>query len=343
MHTIHYFAGGNTAQGFFSCFQDILPAAERKRLYCIKGGPGVGKSTLMKRAAQAAEAKGHAVEYFHCSSDPDSLDGVCFPQLGIALVDGTAPHIQDPVIPGARDTLLSLGDFLDEEALTPHTGEIAALQKEISAKFRRCYRYLAAAQEVLKAAPAGAENEARAVGVAQEWGKSLPLRGGKGTVRRFFGAAFTPKGRVEITDFSLFERRLALDCPFGAHADAWLLEATRQAVQRGLDVVQLLDPLSPKHVAHVLIPQHGIALCTGRRTVHSEGEWLDKEAVFDECAGSEKEQSFDGNAFELLCERAFEQLRAAKSLHDELERFYVKHMDFARWQEVLDKVTASLP
>ena len=49
MHHFHFLAGGNTAQGFTSCFDSILPKEQQKRMYYIKGGPGVGKSTLMKR------------------------------------------------------------------------------------------------------------------------------------------------------------------------------------------------------------------------------------------------------------------------------------------------------
>ena len=343
MHTIHYFAGGNTASGFWNCFDSILPASERKRVYLLKGGPGVGKSTLMKRATQTAEEKGLQVEYFHCSSDPDSLDGVSLPQHGIALMDGTAPHVQDPVIPGARDTLLSLGDFLDEKALMPHLGQIAQVQKEISARFARCYRYLAAAGEVLQAAPAAVENEEKAEQAAQEWVKGLPLRGGRGTVRRLFGTAITPKGLISVTDLSLMERRVTLDVPFGAHAGSLMHAVSRRAVSRGLDVVQLLDPLLPDRIAHVLIPAHGMALCTGRRTAGADGEWLDAGAVFDMTGANAQEQSFDVNAYELLCQRASEQLVQAKSLHDELERFYVRNMDFEKWNTVLQRVTASLP
>ena len=54
MSDLHLFAGGNTSQGFYSCFEDILPKERRKRMFYLKGGPGVGKSTLMRRAAQAA-------------------------------------------------------------------------------------------------------------------------------------------------------------------------------------------------------------------------------------------------------------------------------------------------
>ena len=57
---------------------------------------------------------------------------------------------------------------------------------------------------------------------------------------------------------------------------------------------------------------------------------------------AEKEQSFDRNAYELLIQRATEQLSAAKKLHDELESHYVGHMDFLRWQTMLDRILREL-
>lgn len=340
MHSFHYFAGGNTACGFHSCFLHILPAQRQKRMFYLKGGPGVGKSTLMKRVAEAAQAKGMAIELFHCSSDPDSLDGVSLPDAGIALMDGTAPHVYDPVLPGARDTLLSLGDFLDESALQLHAGEIAAIQQAVSARFARCYRYLAAASEVIQAAPTAVENPAKAAGVADQWIASLPLRGGRGLTRQLFASAFTPKGRVDGIDFSQLERCTLLDVPFGADATGLLKRLSQGASLRGLDVVELLDPLLPDRIAHVLIPAHGVAFATGARG--AKGDWLEAESVFD-LAADDPEQSFDRNAYELLCQRAAEQVAAAKSLHDELEAHYIRHMDFARWQTVLEKVLAILP
>ena len=43
----HMFPGGNTSQGFFSYYDYILGQEEANRIICIKGGPGVGKSTFM--------------------------------------------------------------------------------------------------------------------------------------------------------------------------------------------------------------------------------------------------------------------------------------------------------
>ena len=41
------FPGGNTANGFYSFFDYIIPN-DVNRIFCLKGGPGVGKSSFMK-------------------------------------------------------------------------------------------------------------------------------------------------------------------------------------------------------------------------------------------------------------------------------------------------------
>ena len=175
---MRYFAGGNTSQGFCTRFDHILPKEQQKRMFYIKGGPGVGKSSLMKAVGKAAESAGLRVEYFYCSSDPESLDGVAIPEKGAALMDGTAPHVYDPVLPGARDTLVSLGDFLDEKALRSSQEELQETQRQISARFTRCYHYLAAAAQVRKAACAGEEKPAamRADAATSGRGRRFPAR-----------------------------------------------------------------------------------------------------------------------------------------------------------------------
>ncbi len=337
MRPNHYFAGGNTAEGFCSHFEDILPAPSRRRMYYLKGGPGVGKSTLMRRVGEAAEKQGLAVEYFHCSSDPDSLDGICLPERGMAMMDGTSPHVYDPVIPGARDTLISLGDFLDEAALRPHTRDIAGVQQAISARFARCYRYLAAALQVQLAAVSGHEEARKAHELAASWAETLPLRGGTGRIRRLFASAYTPKGCIDVLGEG-FERCVAVDCPFGLHPTQAMERLAFLATLRGLNAIVLANPLSPAEADGVLIAEHGILFRSGRRLPDSAGEWVEAGRLFSLEPASEKKQGFDRNAYELLIQRALEQLTAAKSLHDELEGYYVGRMDFQKWQGVLDEI-----
>ena len=61
----HLFPGSNTSAGFMGFFEDLRSRA--KRTVILKGGPGVGKSTLMKEAGQHFERLGQPVVYYHCS------------------------------------------------------------------------------------------------------------------------------------------------------------------------------------------------------------------------------------------------------------------------------------
>ena len=67
---LRFFIGANTARGFVNDADDIFSGL--KKLYILKGGPGTGKSTWMKRAAEKAEKAGYPVERYFCSSDSSS-------------------------------------------------------------------------------------------------------------------------------------------------------------------------------------------------------------------------------------------------------------------------------
>lgn len=89
---VTFFLGANTPSGFYSLYDQMLDPDLAQRVFLLKGGAGCGKSTLMRRSAEALEAAGEPVEYICCSGDPDSLDAVIFPNLRAAIVDATAPQ-----------------------------------------------------------------------------------------------------------------------------------------------------------------------------------------------------------------------------------------------------------
>lgn len=91
-----FFLGTNAPGAFLSHFQALLEPRTARKLYILKGGPGCGKSTLMRRFGQSFAKAGHPVVQIPCSSDPNSLDAVLIPDLGIAIADGTAPHAMAP-------------------------------------------------------------------------------------------------------------------------------------------------------------------------------------------------------------------------------------------------------
>ncbi|NCB05541.1 MAG: hypothetical protein EOM69_08470 [Clostridia bacterium] len=338
---MRYFAGGNTAEGFQSCFGDILPTRAQRRMFYIKGGPGVGKSSLMKQVGSALEAKGEKVEYFYCSSDPDSLDGVAAPALGVGMMDGTAPHVYDPVIPGGRDTLVSLGDYLDEKKLQQNRSELIRLTCEIGNLFRRAYAYLGAASRVLAAT---GESEQAPQAVARLCGelteRYLPLRGGRGKKRELYISAYTPKGFMSFISDLPREKCVSLTTEFGQNGDAPLRALMESSLSRGLDIIALRDPLLPDVLAHLYLPDFGILFTTD--TIEDAAETIALAELYPPTTRSERERSFDRNAYELMLLRAVEQIKTAKTLHDELETYYVSAMDFLRWQQKLDSLLQEL-
>ena len=94
---IQYFLGANSPTGFYSLYPELIQPERARAIYILKGGPGCGKSTLMRRVGARMEEEGLDTEYILCSGDPDSLDALLLPQLGVALVDGTAPHAAAPL------------------------------------------------------------------------------------------------------------------------------------------------------------------------------------------------------------------------------------------------------
>jgi len=108
---MNFFLASNSPKGFFSkmeIFDKELP----KDWNCnvIKGGPGCGKSTYMKKVANEIEDMGFDIEYIHCPSDPFSLDAIISHDLKTCYVDGTSPHVIDPVYPGISGKIINLGE-----------------------------------------------------------------------------------------------------------------------------------------------------------------------------------------------------------------------------------------
>ena len=135
-----FFPACNSGIGFKSYFNDIFK--NLNRLYIIKGGPGTGKSKLMRDIANEAKNKEYDVEYYYCSSDPESLDGIIIRDIGIGMLDGTAPHTHDPKLPGAYDEIVNLGDFWSADKLARERPMIDELTNRKADLYSQAYHNL---------------------------------------------------------------------------------------------------------------------------------------------------------------------------------------------------------
>ena len=69
-----YFACANSSRGFCNYFDSNLQGLER--LYILKGGPGTGKSTLMKEIGADFYDLGYDIEFIYCLPYYDTFDNI---------------------------------------------------------------------------------------------------------------------------------------------------------------------------------------------------------------------------------------------------------------------------
>ena len=91
------FLGAATADGAVDYIMNLTSDVVKR--YFIKGRPGTGKSTLLKKIAKRAMGLGFDIEAYHCAFDPNSLDMLIIRELDVCLFDSTAPHEYSPCLP----------------------------------------------------------------------------------------------------------------------------------------------------------------------------------------------------------------------------------------------------
>ncbi|HZK24178.1 MAG TPA: hypothetical protein VFC74_02185 [Oscillospiraceae bacterium] len=357
----NFFAGTNSYQGFKSLFHYI--ADERtKRLVILKGGPGTGKSTIMKQVMQKALDAGYDTENFFCSSDHASLDAVSIPDLGYVIVDGTAPHIVEPIIPGAYDEILNLGDFWDASALQPYKKEINDFMQENSNYYKQAYQYLkeaAVVMEKLRWLMAQAMDyqavDAMTHQLLTELAAALPASTRAAKERHLFGSSITPAGLVNFYPSILqnTERFYLLSGDPGC-GKSYLLEQIRQTVNRaGHDTEVYRCGFDPDHIDAVVIPvlKTAFVKITYPHTFSVNPVQVVKEQAtiaLSRYANTTILKKYSGERSEsserlwFLLGKAVEMIRGSKRNHDQLENYYIKAMDYSRLDAVRQQLSARI-
>ena len=352
---ISSFMGANSPLGFCSFFEDIYNPYKNHHPYIIKGGPGTGKSTLMKKVARIAQEKGFDTELIYCSSDPKSLDGVIVRDLDLSLIDGTSPHVLEPRFPGAVENIVNTGDFWDKKKLSEKSDKIRSLTLENSIHHRRSARYLAAAgavnEENIRIAHSFIRED-KINGFALRFAsRELPKKKGAPVGRRTrrFISGITPEGIVFLNDTvsALATRIIGISDEYGAVSPLLCQRIGDAAIKNGYDVIFCQCPMKPKgDCEHIIIPEISLALITLKkehpvtlscdRIIHS-GRFMHEgaEAYRQQIRWSKKICSH-------LIGESINSLKNAKAVHDKLEKEYIEAMDFDALNDYTDILTEEI-
>lgn len=346
---------GALAPGGFHGYFDRLDTPPEMRLYLIKSGPGCGKSTLMKEVAKANLAQGRITERVHCSSDPDSLDGVVLWQSGAAVLDATAPHALEPTAPGAAQEVVSLYHTMKVDSLKAHQCEILDLFRSCAYYQERAARTLSSAASLLldsRRTAASAVDFAKVRDYAARLGKRLiPSKGeGSGKEQIRLLSAVTPQGILTFRETvpALADKILVLQDEYGAASRVILEELRRQALAAGWDVIACWCPTAPEDkLEHLFIPGLSLAILTGNswHPMNFPGQKNIRTRRFMNqgiLAASRARLRFNKKAAAQLLEQTSELQRQALDAHNKLEEYYRSAIDFSLVDQVRDELIARL-
>ena len=336
-----YFIGANTARGFVN-YADELFSGIRKR-YLIKGGPGTGKSTLMKRVAEAAERKGFTVERYACSSDSQSLDGIVIRELSVGVTDATPPHAMEGKYPGAAEELLDTGLYWNRALLEERYETIKALVDEKTGLFASVYKYLGVGlalrgerERILTSCVDADKLDKAAMRLIRRLGEGKGFR----LLPRQVGS-IGMNGRVTLDTYeAMATERWQIADTRGLRA-ALLDRLLHHAERAGLTVMVSRDPMLDTEALY--FPDAGVAVTDSGDADHADKILNTERFVLRErLADQRRRLRFLSRLEGELMKRVEDLFGEIKARHFALEALYADAMDFDGVQTMADDLILRL-
>ena len=346
-----FFLGANSKHGFYSLYDNLIDLEKAKCVYIIKGSPGCGKSSFMRKIKNKLSSK-YYVEQIFCSSDPSSLDAIIIPEFGVAFVDGTSPHVVEPKFPIAVERFINLGDFADSDALYNKKSQIIDITRKYKSGFERIYNFLSVAgaieSELFDIALGGADVtriRKKAQGIIA---REIHGNGTGGETKKRFLSAISPDGY--FTNFetvkTMSQNVYILEDNFGL--GMFLLQPIADAAEAAnFDTYLCYSPLTPARLEHIIIPELSLSFVTSKKSEPYTGEYKKKiriDAMInpDILREKKKKLSFSRKLINASISEACSALHDGKFIHDEIEALYNPHIDFDKVYGLAEKIAKDL-
>lgn len=335
------FAGINTYRGYVPFLKEELSDAEE--VYIIKGTPGSGKSTLMKRLREKGIEKGENIISIRCSSDPDSLDGLYFENRRIGIADGTPPHILDTEKPVLRDHIVDIIRYCDRNTLLLRSDELKSLLETKKECISKAYSSLYALG-VIEKSMAGIAEECfdtekirRAVNAfvkKRKGEKGIPVRVpmrcicGKGII------SSVPEGCAETVTV----------CDKYGSSSLYMKYLCDSLEEKNIFCKIIPSPVDDKTPDAVFLPDEGIFVTTDRYCGCEYSCTVDmlKFADRDRLRSVKgKLGLYEKLKGEIICD-VIKEMQKASEYHSDAEKLYSRAFDFEKLDYVYEKLVEDI-
>ena len=318
----HYFLSANSCDGFLNNYKYLNSKNAKDFTFILKGGPGTGKSTMLKTIGKHFVTSGYKVEYFHCSSDPQSLDGVRLVDFNISVVDGTAPHIMNTNVPLIDSKIVNLEQFISDD-IQEHTTKINHYLQKKKEHYALAYRYLKVAGELYKIQTLEQINENEVKKETRKLLKNLKLSARKkqGEVREMFLSA---SGYEEnYIKHNNYQQIIYLN--FSPLLGSEILKLLGKGIiKKGYDITSIFSPLVPSLQEGIVIDRRNTLLIL-KKTSLPILPCLKHFEISEEILNNAKEN-----------------LLKAKENHKKVEKYYIKNLNIKGLNQITKKLISEI-
>lgn len=356
-----FFLSANTTMGFYSLYNNLYFPLDGWFCYILKGGPGTGKSTLMKKIAKKAMEKGERSEIIWCSSDPNSLDAVILPNLKKAVVDGTAPHTMDPIFPGISDTVINLCDCWNDKILKNSKTKILDLYNQNSILHKKSQNYLKA-YKLIDLQNKIIFEKSIDFSSLEKYCESLIRKIfkeksslGVGCQSLRFITSITPKGILTLNKtFDLKSSKIfLLEDKYSLLGNYVLKSILKKALYLKYNVIACSSPFNPqKELEAIFIPELDISFVIRNtkdckefaENSKSECQKISLAKFINTQTISEHNNflSFNNRVCNEFLNEGIKYLENALSIHDEIEKYYKTSMDYSKVNKIADNLISAI-
>lgn len=348
-----YLAAANTSTGFASFFDYVIKDAER--VYILKGSPGSGKSTFLRRIGNDLLKAGLDVDFIYSCVDSKSLDGIYIHGINVSFVNGTMPNFIEPKYPGAVERLLDFGNYWDIDYLRKEKDKIKYYYDEIAREYKKFWMHLKNAKLIH-------DNWKREYMLGMDFKMATDITNSlikdfinsrdsqKGTEYHRFSSALTVDGQVNFYEnlTSGIKNRVVLKGRPGSGKSTLLKRLGLAGIEAGYDVEFYHCSFDASCIDMIIIPMLSFAALDGEPPhVFDPGKndrLIDMFVCINTSIVNEEENPI--KEIELFYSEEIKHAREVYtrigSLNEELKKFYIEATDFNEIDALRSRITKFL-
>ncbi len=353
---INFYASGNTARGFANQFDSSVQGLER--LYILNGGPGTGKTTIIRAISDHMARIGYDIWLIHCASDNGELDGVIVPDLKAGVIDGTAPREINHQLSAEKVQYIHLDAALDPSQLLVQQSAIDSLNIDIAQAYERAYSGFAEALRI--------HDEWETIYIANMnflaadeltnryihqilYGDQKREKQSR-VDHRFLGAA-TPRGAVDhVPNLTEGLKRYLVKGRAGSGKSTMLKKIAAAGIERGFDVEIYHCGFDPNSLDMVIVRELGFAIFDSTAPHEYFPDRSSDEIVdmYEHCINPGTDEAHASSISEIKerysakMKESIQHLSIVKSLNDQLAQIYIQAMNSQYIDQVKDKIQQAL-